>query len=161
AVEAFRREPATAESSPSSPTGGFALLAETDLPLFQDLNGTKGRDDLLNQLETKVDAKLPFEQRRAMRAQRLQVLEKCRFYAFRVQAGDDASCLNLFQPRRPKILGVPASLIDRGGFQFASTDAQTRQEHDNPWLILNREDEPTPTFGEQNTVVWMLHSGQG
>jgi hypothetical protein len=59
------------------------------------------------------------------------------------------------------VLGVPASLIDRGGFQFASTDAKTPQERDNPWFILNRDEEPTPTFGEQNTVVWMLHSGQG
>ncbi len=161
AVEAFRREPATAETSPSSPPGGFALLAETDLPLFQDLNSTKGRDDLLNQLETKLAAKLPFDQRRAKRAEMRRVLEKSRFYAFRVRAGDDASCLNLFQPRRPRVLGVPASLIDRGGFQFASTDAKTPQERDNPWLILNRDEEPTPTFGEQNTVVWMLHSGQG
>src|SRR5207302_1012235 len=94
AVEAFRREPGPAGTSPSSPTGGFALLAETDLPLFQDLNSTKGREDLLNQLETKLAAKLPFDQRRAKRAEMLQLLQTSRFYAFRVQAGDDASCLN-------------------------------------------------------------------
>ena len=30
--------------------------------------------------------------------------------AFRVQAGDDASCLNLYQPLRPRLLGVPVDV---------------------------------------------------
>jgi hypothetical protein len=58
-------------------------------------------------------------------------------------------------------LGVPATLIDRGGFRFASNDAATPEEQSNPWLILRRDQTATPAFGEQNTVVWMLHSGQG
>ncbi len=161
AVEAFRRAPETAETSPASPSGGFALLAESDLPLFQDLNSAKGRDELLDQLETKLAGKTPFPERQSQRAEMRNVLEKTHFYAFRVRAGDDASCLNLFQPRRPRILGVPAGLIDRGGFVFASTTAATQEERKNPWLILRRDQGPTPAFGEQNTVVWMLHSGQG
>ena len=32
--------------------------------------------------------------------------------------GEDASCLNVYQTRLPTILGVPKSLIDRGGFRF-------------------------------------------
>jgi predicted lysophospholipase L1 biosynthesis ABC-type transport system permease subunit len=104
---------------------------------------------------------LPFPVRKSKRAEMERVLEQTRFFAFRVRAGDDASCLNLFQPRRPRILGVPAGLIDRSGFRFAATDAQTPEERANPWLILNREGGDTPTFGEQNTVVWMLHSGLG
>ncbi len=161
AVEAFRREPATAETTRTSPSGGFVLLAETDLPLFQDLNSDQGRADLLNQLETRLLGKLAFADREAQRADMSGVLGQTHFYAFRVRAGDDASCLNLFQPTRPRLLGVPAGLLDRGGFRFASTDAGTPEEGDNPWQILRRDGAAVPVFGEQNTVVWMLHSGQG
>jgi ABC-type lipoprotein release transport system permease subunit len=161
AVEAFRRAPDTADTSPTSPSGGFPLLAETDLPLFQDLNTDQGRADLLDQLETKHAASNPFPVRQAKRKELSHLLKRTHFYAFRVRAGDDASCLNLFQPRRPRLLGVPASLIERGGFRFASTDAKTSEEKTNPWLILRREQPAPPAFGEQNTVVWMLHSGQG
>ena len=55
------------------------------------------------------------------------------FVPFRVRAGDDASCLNLYEPRRPRMLGVPAALIERGGFQFADTDAKTDGERATPW----------------------------
>ena len=34
------------------------------------------------------------------------LLAKCRFYSFRVKSGDEASCLNLYQPRQPRLLGV-------------------------------------------------------
>ncbi len=58
--------------------------------------------------------------------------------AFRVQAGDDASCLNLYQPLRPRLLGVPAGFIDgqRGGFRFAATTARSESERSNPWTLL-------------------------
>jgi hypothetical protein len=129
--------------------------------LFQDLNTEQGRAALLDPLETTEAAHHPFPVPQTRRNERSHLLERTHFYAFRVRAGDDASCLNLFQPRRPRILGVPASLIDRGGFRFASTDATTPEEKANPWLILRRNAEATPAIGEQNTVVWMLHSGQG
>jgi ABC-type antimicrobial peptide transport system permease subunit len=161
AVEAFHRAPDTADTSPNSPSGGFALLAETDLTVFQDLNSESGRTELLDQLEGKEAAHNPFPVRQTNRTRRSRLLEQTHFYPFRVRAGDDASCLNLFQPRRPRVLGVPASLIERGGFRFASTGVATAEEKANPWLILRRSEQATPAFGEQNTVVWMLHSGQG
>ena len=39
--------------------------------------------------------------------------------ALRVKPGDDASCLNLYRPRQPRLLGVPQQFIDRGGFAWA------------------------------------------
>ncbi|HYV36119.1 MAG TPA: FtsX-like permease family protein, partial [Gemmataceae bacterium] len=83
-----------------------------------------------------------------------------RLMPFRVQDGDDASCLNLYQPRQPRILGVPPKLIDRGGFQFADSEAKEGQ---NPWQLLQekRGDGAIPAIGEVNTVTWMLKSGLG
>src|SRR5262249_51524377 len=91
------------------------------------------------------------------------LLGQLSFAEFRVQTGDDVSCLNLYKPGRPRLLGVPDTLIDRGGFQFASTEAQTPQEKANPWLLLRRksDDGSVPVFGEQNTVMWMLHKNLG
>src|SRR5262249_549969 len=82
-------------------------------------------------------------------------------YSFRVRAGEDASCLNLYQPRRPRLLGVPAKLIQEGGFAFASTNADTSEERANPWLLLDRAGDAIPVMGEQNTVGWMIKSGLG
>ena len=37
--------------------------------------------------------------------------------ALRARGGDDASCLNLYQARQPRLLGIPDSLIaSHGGF---------------------------------------------
>src|SRR5206468_3252817 len=88
------------------------------------------------------------------------------FYPFRLRAGDDASCLNLYQPGRPRLLGVPLALVERGGFQFADTLTTTpkeRQSYANPWRLLEKpaEGEAIPVFGEKNTVEWMLKKGLG
>src|SRR5207245_6138384 len=41
--------------------------------------------------------------------------------------------------------------------------AQSREERDNPWLLLSRplEGGAVPIIGEANTVEWILHSGLG
>jgi hypothetical protein len=82
-------------------------------------------------------------------------------YPFRVKAGDDASCLNLYQATRPKVLGVPDALIDRGGFQFSDTEAKTPEEKANPWLLLRQSGDTIPCFVEENTAVWQLKKGLG
>ena len=53
---------------------------------------------------------------------------------FRLKAGDDTSCLNLYQPRRPRLLGVPEELIEDedARFHFAATATPTGQ----PWTLL-------------------------
>ena len=46
AVESFHREPEKDFLDPHSGSGGFALLGESDLPLYQDLNDPSGRAEL-------------------------------------------------------------------------------------------------------------------
>jgi ABC-type antimicrobial peptide transport system permease subunit len=146
AVESFRREPDKDFLSKSSGSGGFALLAEAVLPLYQDLNRGPGRDDITEKLENK---KLP-----------TTALNDATFFGLRLRSGDDASCLNLYQPGRPRLIGVPHNLVERGGFQFADTVASTPEQRANPWLLLETpaEDGSVPVFGEKNTVEWMLKS---
>jgi ABC-type antimicrobial peptide transport system permease subunit len=168
AVEAFRREADAGDLSPQSPSGGFNLLAESDLPIFVDLNSEKGRNEIADKLQVAFQRQPGNEPRTAKKqtAEAMGLLGKVSFVALRARAGDDASCLNLYQPRRPRLLGVPAEMPDPGdpskripfsGFQFAATLAPaTAAERDNPWRILRREGEPIPAFGEKNTVEWML-----
>lgn len=77
--------------------------------------------------------------------------------SFRLLAGEDASCLNLYRPEKPRILGVPQKQIDRGGFEFQETTSKDK----NPWQMLNQNFEPgvIPAFGDYNSVMWILHSG--
>ncbi|MFO0801897.1 MAG: FtsX-like permease family protein [Gemmataceae bacterium] len=138
AVESFRREPGKDFSQKTGGSGGFNLIGESDVPLYE-LPGTP--------------------------------LAKYETYPLRLRTGDDASCLNLFQASRPRILGAPKSLIERGGFQFYETQAKSDEEKANPWLLLNRPDmsilvkEPrdaaVPVFCENNTAQWMLKTAVG
>jgi ABC-type antimicrobial peptide transport system permease subunit len=158
AVEAFRRSADTALAGDHSPSGGFSLIAESDLPVLQDLGSDAGRAEARSKL---VDFHLQvLGARRRAEAERLAdddlaLLARTAIIPLRVRAGDDASCLNLYQPRRPRVFGVPADLIKRDGFTFADAPSG------NAWQVLNRSDEPFAAIGEQNTVVWMLKSGRG
>jgi ABC-type lipoprotein release transport system permease subunit len=163
AVESFRRTSGKDFFDKNSGSGGFTLLAESDVPLFQDLNADKGREDVVGQLQIALQEVpgLDGEQvRQRVNAAREQ-LKGVEFFSFRVRGGDDASCLNLYQPRRPRLLGVPPALIERGGFRFSDTLAQTEEERANPWLLLNRDDDAVPVIGDANTVTWMLKSKLG
>lgn len=84
-------------------------------------------------------------------------------YALRTKAGEDASCLNLYRPTEPTLLGAPEDLIRRGGFAFQGSLAETPEEEANPWLVLERkfDDGAIPVFGDANSVMWILHLGLG
>jgi hypothetical protein len=90
-------------------------------------------------------------------------LDGALLYALRTKAGEDASCLNLYRPTEPTLLGAPQDLIRRGGFAFQGSLAQTPEEEANPWLVLERkfEDGAIPVFGDANSVMWILHLGLG
>jgi ABC-type lipoprotein release transport system permease subunit len=145
AVESFHRDPGTDFLERNSGSGGFSLLGESDVPIFQDLNSSKGRDEL----NLSEDA--------------ARALHGVAFYPLRLRGGEDASCLNLYQPRRPRLLGVPRTLMNRGGFRFAESEARSAPLRSNPWLLLDaaQEDGAIPVFGEANTVQWILHKGLG
>ena len=49
------------------------------------------------------------------------------------------SCLNLYLPQTPRVLGAPAEFMRRGGLPFRQTLALTPDEHANPWRLLQRD----------------------
>ncbi len=143
---AFRAEPTV------QGTGGFDLMAETDRPVFENLNDPEARELLLGD--------------------RARVLEAGQVFSLRVQQGDDASCTNLYRPSQPRVLGVPAAMIEHyddpraPSFGWAATAAETPAELRNPWRLLAREAaEPAeqapgptaiPVVLDQNTAVYSL-----
>jgi hypothetical protein len=146
AVQSFRREPGADFLKKEGGSGGLALLAETEVPIYQDLNSDEQRRFDLN--FSKANSK---------------ALQGVTFYACRLRAGDDASCLNLYQPRRPRLLGLPHSFLEQGGFRFAASAAQTSQERANPWLLLESSDSvgDIPAIVDATTAEWTLHKKLG
>jgi hypothetical protein len=91
-VDAFRRGTATRLDDPHSGTGGASLLIETLTPVVHDPNSTAGRESMnLFDLEGAVT-----------------------FSPFRLRPGDDASCLNLYAPKDPRILAPTDAFVRRG-----------------------------------------------
>jgi len=144
AVQSFHRNAGADFYDKNAGSGGFRLLAESDVPLFQDLNAPAGRADLF------FPKDVP------------DVFQNATFYPFRVRAGDDASCLNLYQPLKPRILGVPPSLSDRGGFHFKNGLWKTDADKSNPWLLLQQgADDAIPVIADATTAQYALHVGLG
>jgi ABC-type antimicrobial peptide transport system permease subunit len=135
ALDAFRRPPVVA-SDPHSGTGGFPLAAESQLPIFWDLNTPAGRENL--SLNSVNDAK---------------------FYAFRLRPGEDASCLNLYEPRTPRILGARREFLDLNRFSFTETISKA----ENPWLLLDTDpqDGAVPAIADANSITYVLHHKVG
>ncbi len=67
-----------------------------------------------------------------------QALAAVDFYQLRMRSGQQASCLNLYKPTEPRVLGVPDRMLTRGGFGFTKTAAESPAEHENPWTLLQR-----------------------
>ncbi len=145
AVEASRTGLEENLEEKGSPAGGFELLGRTATPILQDLNSAGGRLDLgIDDWDG--------------------VVAGTQFYPFRLLPGDDTSCLNLYQPLRPRILGVPGDFRLRGGFEFQQlTGDLSPRETKNPWSILERDMGPgvVPAFGDYESVRWILKKGLG
>ncbi|MBA4018382.1 MAG: hypothetical protein C0483_14545 [Pirellula sp.] len=159
-VSAFRLAPPSSYLEKSSGTGGFALVAQSDLSILPDLNTEAGQIDL-NLSDADIAA-----------------MAGTKTYPFRFRAGDDASCLNLYQTEQPRVLGASDKFVERGGFSWAGTDANNDAERANPWLMLRRktainsnaremipyQDFPdeVPVVLDQATAIYSLHlSGVG
>ena len=124
-----------------SGTGGFALVAESDIPLHHDLNSKEGQFELgFSESDSESTA-------------------NTHIFPFRLLPGEDASCLNLYRPQKPRILGASRGFIERGGFQFQGAIAAK----ENPWELLEDEFEPgvIPAIGDYNSAQWILHLGLG
>ena len=150
ATNVFRLDPASETGDRRTGSGGFALLGQSDQPIYPDLSSPAGRAELGF---STADSRL---------------LAQSHIFSVRVRAGDDASCLNLYQATDPCVLGLPKGLIDRGGFAWAATAAESPAEHDNPWLLLDRQlpaaangVRPVPVVLDLNTAQYSLHLYQG
>jgi putative ABC transport system permease protein len=141
AVDAFRLEDRPA-LDPKSGTGGFALMAESLLPLIHDPNSAAGRE-ALNLTDP--------------------VLSGVRFTPFRLRPGDDTSCLNLYQPSNPRILAPAGDFLSRGRFSFEESVAQSADEKNNPWLLLQStlKDGAVPAIADSNSIEYVLHRKVG
>ncbi len=129
-----RHDMGAQEPTFESGDGGFHLVADSDLPLFGD----------------RLDA---FAADRS---------EGMRIFPLRRNTGEDASCLNLYRPTQPALLGAPPQLVQRGGFAFQQTFAKTEAERKNPWLLLDKDfGGAIPVFGDANSATWILHLGLG
>ncbi len=140
-VDAFRKDSPGDQLDPRSGTGGYALVATSALPVFSDPATPAGRDAL-----GIGDAEAP-------------ALAAARFVSFRRRQGEDASCLNLYAPGEPTILGAPRAFLAEGRFSFAASLAATTGEQKNPWLLLDKAqaDGAIPAIGDANSLEYSLH----
>ena len=146
AMSAFAIDPASETLGKSSGNGGFPLLAESTAPNLlqpQRSQSPRGAGAGRQGLSCVPSFRLP------------------------CSARDDASCLNLFQPRQPRVVGIPDGLIDRGGFAWAGDLAQSESERANPWQLLRGGDDgdddgadpaqPVPVVLDAATAMYSLH----
>ena len=161
AVESFRKKPGAGFAEPSGGSGGFALIAEADVPVFQPFDREPGAGDFLGKLQDAFGGASTDPRYQKAKADLAEL--KLKAMPFRLRGGDDASCLNLYQAGKPRVVGVPDELIPLNRFTFAMTEAETPGEKANPWLLLAkpRTDGAIPIFVEQNTAMWMLKTFLG
>ena len=139
ALSAFRLAPT------SQGTGGFTLIATSDQPLHFNLNTSEGREEL------------------GFGSQENKQLADTTIFGFRVRAGEDASCLNLYQTAQPEIVGVLNDFSGEYQFGWAAKRDKTN------WKLLTADlgsDETgrpiVPMILDKNTALYSLHlSGLG
>ncbi len=121
------------QNNRSSGTGGYDFWMETSSPVVVDLNSKSSRQ--------------------AYGLEKLQA----KFVQFDVLEGDDASCLNLNQISRPRLLGVdPDVFSERGSFSFAKTLPGTDRK--NAWQALAHPlpKGAIPAVADQTVITWGL-----
>jgi len=141
AVGANRRDPQRHAERRDSGTGGFALLGESAVAVYHDMNSPAGREAL------GLDR---------------PALSGVEFVQLRLRGGDDASCLNMNRPQRPRLLGVaPEELARRGAFRFVKT--LHPPPAGGPWRLLETSfpDGAVPAIGDVPTIRWALGTKLG
>lgn len=163
-VSAFQIDTRQQKPTLTSGNGGFSLVAQSDQPIYQSLNSADGLNNLrFSGEEKKLFAGSKLDS--SSTAIPATSINNTTAFALRVKSGDDASCLNLYRPREPRVLGVPQAMIDRGGFAWASIPGE---DSENPWHLL-KKDLPQnadglpiiPVILEKNTANYSLNLWQG
>jgi putative ABC transport system permease protein len=130
------------ENLRQSGTGGFMYWAESTLPIQYNLNTPSGK------------AKLGFDSEDG--------LKNVDFIQIHSLSGDDASCLNLNQVQRPRILGVnPEAFAKRQAFTFVGFMDDVDKK--NTWLELNKRHSEgvVPAIADQTVITWGLKKAVG
>jgi ABC-type antimicrobial peptide transport system permease subunit len=143
-VDAFRKR-VDATGGPTPATGGFALIAESEVPIVFDLSQPQGRAEL----GLEATAGDP-------------TMEDVAITSLRLRPGDDTSCLNLYQPARPRVVGVPDRMIQAAPFRFATSVAATDEDRANPWrLLAGSPGEGVPAIVDATSLQYVLHAAVG
>ena len=149
AVNAFRMSAGPDATRRDSGTGGFALIGESSLPIYEDLTAKAGLDAF------SLDDKL---------------MKKASIVPFRIREGDDASCLNLNRAQNPVLVGVDSKkLAERKAFSFigdGSWESMVWHGNDPKWKPPGMKealypDEAVPAIADQATAMWGLGKGVG
>ena len=136
AVEAFRKRAETGTLPAGA--GGFVSIAETVFGSPWDPRDPEGMEAL---------NLLPDD------------LERFRIQPLRLAGDEDASCLNLYRPSRPRVIGIPQAFAEENRFPFGAHLGETPEEEANPWRLLWRERAPgdaIPVIGDQNSMTYVL-----
>ena len=135
AVEAFRKRPAPGVLPAGA--GGFVSITETVFGSPWDPRDPEG-SEALNLLPEDIGL-------------RIQPL--------RLAGDEDSSCLNLYRPSRPRVIGIPRELAGENRFPFAAHLGESPEDVENPWRLLWRDREagaPIPVIGDQNSMTYVL-----
>ena len=107
------------------PETEYAFVAESGIPLHHSLNTPEGRFEL------------GFSEKDS------ELLGASEVIPFRVLPGEDVSCLNLYQPQKPQILGISDTALN-----------------EIPWTTLQPNSSHTDIvvgIGDENSLRWILH----
>ena len=142
AVGAFRHGGVPDAGARDSESGGYRLFARSLLPLYHDPTTREGRSAL----------GLPED-----------ALQGASLARFRMRAGQDASCLNLYRPDSPTVLAPSATFLDEGRFSFQSSLAESAEDKANPWRLLGRDgaDGAIPVIADAGSLQYVLHKAVG
>jgi hypothetical protein len=82
---------------------------------------------------------------------------------FRLLPGDDASCLNLYEPTNPRILGAGRPFLDAGRFAFQGSLASSDADRAKPWRLLTQPlpGGVIPVAADANSMTYVLHRSLG
>jgi hypothetical protein len=97
----------------------------------------------------------------SLNANQCELLEQSTIVLLRANQGDDANCSNLFATRNPRVVGLPDSFLDRGGFRFLDHIA-LRDDQKSPWHLLQKsetKDREIPIVVDAATSQWALKLG--
>ena len=141
-VDAFRKDGGGLTRDTQSGTGGYVLLARSEVPIVENPDTKAGREALLLQSPE---------------------LERASFTRFRLRPGNDVSCLNLYRPTSPTLIAPEASFLAERRFAFSASLAESDQERANPWLLLQRkfDDGAVPAVADATSLQYVLHASVG